>query len=289
MIAISRSADELRRQWRQQILTHLDPRSVAARKGFVALTFVDRANASSVFVDISHLSVVLLYEDESHRHDRAPLRFCGYRVSRVPHGVQWGGAEHNQLYKDLTLVPKRGARGRRLDVRKHELLTLALKLDCRLSRAARHRAAPWPGLRLPRLWAGFRNRYTRGLDGHGPEFEEACRAQSATAAGSFANSAQQLDGLTLYPVDWVSDQLERATAVFAEMTVGLRRQLFRVAGLPDGLIGFQGASAYDFYNSRFRTKSHQRQRDGHGKKTTRATTEKSRDEGRLLEAMSVIA
>ena len=110
MIAINRPAGDLRRQWRQQIRTHCDPRSVAARKGFAALSFVDHANSAAAFVDINNLSVVIVFEDESHRYDHAPLRLCCYDVSRVPHGVRWGGVDNCRLFKDLTLVPRRGTR-----------------------------------------------------------------------------------------------------------------------------------------------------------------------------------
>jgi hypothetical protein len=252
MIAMNRSSNNLLSQWRQQLLTHCDPRSVAARKGFVALTFIDHANTSSVFVDIKSLSVVLVFEDESHRYDRCPLRLCCYDVSRISNGVLWGGANNCRQFKDLTLVPRQNARGRRLDIAKHELLALALKLNCRLSRAARHSAAPWPSLRLPRLWAGFRARVANELWGAGPEFERAVQMQRAEPIAFFRDTARHIDGLTAYPMDWVSGQLNLATAIFAEVTPGMRRQVGRIGNLPDGLVGFQGASAFDFYNSRFR-------------------------------------
>ena len=206
-----------------------------------------------MLVDINSLSVVLVFDDESHKYDRALLRLCCYDVSRVPHGVQWGGADNCRLFKDLTLVPKQNARGPRLDISKHELLALALKLDRRLSRAARHPAAPWPSLRLPRLWAGFRASHANGLRGEGPEFERARRQQSATPIELLHGAARQIDGLVAYPLDWVSGRIECAVAVFAELTLGVRRQVCRIDSFPEGFIGFQGASAFDFYNSRFRS------------------------------------
>lgn len=252
MIALRNPMDELRRQWRQQISGHRDHRSRDARRGFVTLTFVDRGRTAGTFVDINQISVVLLYEDDTLGNDRVPLRFCCYGVRQVPHGIQWGGADNNRLYKDLTLAPKPGARGRRLDLRHRELAALALRLDRRLSRASRYPAAPWPDLRLPQLWAGFRSRDASGLQGEGPEFEAACRSRGDADGALFKNSARQFAGLTLYPFEWVSGQLERATAVFAEVTLRVRRQLFRVSTLPADLIGFSGAAAFDFYSSRYR-------------------------------------
>jgi hypothetical protein len=262
MVTTTPCVDDLPVQWRRQILEHRDPQSVAARKGFVAASFIDQANSSSAFVDIENLLVVLLYEDEFRSVDgsqpqRVPLRLAGYRVSRVPHGVAWGGADYSALYKDLMLTPQHPARGQRIDRSKVELLSLALKLDRRLTRAARHPAAPWPRLRLPRLWAGFRSGDARGLRGDGPEFEQACLRQDLTAAVVFCGAARHMDGLTLYPLDWVSSQLLRTTAVFAELTPTLRRQVFRIETIPNDLIGFHGASAFDFYNSRFRRMSGQ--------------------------------
>jgi hypothetical protein len=252
MIALTSATDELRRQWRQQILAHCNSRHVAARKGFVAMAFVDQANTSSRFVDINKLLVVVLYEGDAHRSEHRSLRLSGYKVSRVPDGVQWGGADNCRLYKDLALAPLYGARGQRLDHSKHELLALALKLDRRLSRAACHPAAPWPGLRLPRLWAGFRTRHVETLRGEGPEFERACRERCKTTSEVFCESAREIISLKAYPLDWVSDQLDSAVAIFAEPTPSLRRQVCRIGSLPEGLIGFHGAGAYDFYNSRFR-------------------------------------
>jgi hypothetical protein len=253
MIAQNNSDSKMLRLWRRQLSTHFDPRKVAARAGFTALTFVDQANTSSLYVDTNDLLIVLVYEDKSRRDDRGPLRLSAYHVGRVPHGVKWGGAENSRLHKDLTLAPKRGAHGLRVDSNKHDLLALALKLDRRLSRAARHPAAPWRELRLPRLWAAFRGRHVGRLRGQGPEFELASRQQDRAASAVFCESARSIDGLTAYPLDWVSSQLESATAMFAEVTPSMQRQVCRIGDLPQGLIGFQGASEYDFYNSRFRS------------------------------------
>jgi hypothetical protein len=132
------------------------------------------------------------------------------------------------------------------------LLALALKLDRRLSRAARYPAAPWPTLRLPRVWAGFHQNQVRNLLGEGPEFEETCRQCRLSAAVLFQRTARRVFGLVLFPMDWVTSQLEQAATIFAELRPSLRRQTCRIAGVPDGLIGYQGASAFDFYNSRYR-------------------------------------
>jgi hypothetical protein len=257
MATTTSSVDKLTAQWRRQIFTHRDPQSVAARRGFVAASFIHQSNARSAFVDIDNLLVVLLYEDEFHSsgktlRNRVPLRLVAYGASRVPHGVQWGGAANNRFFKDLMLTPQFRARGQRIDRNKFELLSLALKLDRRLSRAVRHSAAPWPGLRLPQVWAGFRQNEARNLIGEGPEFEETGRHGGLSATALFQGAAHKVFGLVLFPMDWVTSQLERATAIFAELRPSLRRQTCRTRGVPDGLIGYQGAIAFDFYSSCYR-------------------------------------
>ena len=56
-------------------------------------------------------------------------------------------------------------------------------------------------------------------------------------------------------MDWVSSQLENATAMFAEVTPSLRRQTCRIEGMPDRLIGYEGASTFNFYSSCYRRAS----------------------------------
>jgi hypothetical protein len=231
---------------------HCNPRHVEARKRFVSLAFIDNANTRLPLVNIDDLFLLLLYEDDTCCNGRPTLRLGGYCATRTLDGVQWGGAANCRLLKTLTLAPQYGARNERIDRSKLELLALALKLDRRLSRAARYPSFPWPDLRLPQLWVGYRARHTGELTGEGPEFERACRLQSVAPVELFCNSARQIDGLVTYPLDWVNGQLESAVAIFAELTLGVRRQVCRVGTLPDGLIGYHGASAFDFYNSRFR-------------------------------------
>jgi hypothetical protein len=246
-------------QWRRQILAHRDPQSIAARAGFVAATFVDRGDKLSALVEIERVSAVLLFEECSVDQAwpwRVLLRLVSYGANRVPRGVQWGGEENSQLFKDLTLTPQFGARGQRIDKRKVELLSLAGKMNRRISRAARHPAAPSPTLRLPRLWAGFQPRCVQDLCGKGPEFEEACHQRDGSPTSVLRVAARTAYGLVLYPLDWVSDKLERATTVFAELTPSLRRQVFRIEKMPSDLIGFRGAWAFDFFHSRYRRIPH---------------------------------
>jgi hypothetical protein len=128
-----------------------------------------------------------------------------------------------------------------------------------LSLAAHHPAAPSRPLRLPRLWAGFHRDAAQDLRGEGPEFEAECRLGSASANDLLQGAARHKFGLLLVPMDWVSSQIEMAKAVFAEVRPSLRQQVCRIGRLPEGLIGYQGASEYDFWNSKFRRVHRERQ------------------------------
>lgn len=107
-------------------------------------------------------------------------------------------------------------------------------------------------LRLPRLWAGFRPRDVGGLRAEGPEIELLCRRLGTTPSVMLERTVRPFEGLALCPLDWANGQLERAVAVFARMPGCVPRQVAPFTKLPDGLVGFQGACAFDFYSSRFR-------------------------------------
>jgi hypothetical protein len=244
-------------QWHRQILRHRNPQAIAARSRFVVTSFIDQAGKCSALVDINRLLVVLLYEDPvghrcSPRPNGSPLRFAGYRVTRVPHGIQWGGATNSQFFKDLTLAPRARGRSQRLDCGQTQMVDLAAGMDRRLARAGRHPNAPWPKLRLPRVWAGFRVHSAHALRGDGPEFELACCDAKTASALIFERSKRMVNGIALHPLEWVSSKLDQAVAVYAELTPSLRRQVFRIESGLDSLVGYQGASEFDFYHSRFR-------------------------------------
>jgi len=98
-----------------------------------------------------------------------------------------------------------------------------------------------------------------------------------------------MDGLRLYPLDWVSNQLERALVMFAEVTPSMRRQICRVEGLPDGLIGYRGASAFDFYNSRYRRVHRRHPPSGDGEKHSMLIPRMDRGTAQLMQTASCVA
>jgi hypothetical protein len=256
MAITTKAPTSITSHWHRQIFRSRSPQLIAARSPFVAASYIAQDSTCSTFVDINRLLIVLLYEevvrtDYSPTGNQSPLRFSGYRVTRVPHGVCWGGAANSQFFKDLTLTPRPGGRHQRLDCVKTRMVELAERMDRRLARAGRRPSAPWPGLRLPRVWAGFRSGNSHELRGDGPEFEQACCDARATSVATFQGSRCLLRGLVLHPLDWVSSRLDQAVVVYAELTPKWRRQVFRIGGVND-LIGYRGASEFDFYHSRFR-------------------------------------
>ena len=95
MLTINRSGASLATRWRNEVLAQREPQRVNLRRGFAAVSFIDQSNSMSAFVDTRRLLAVVLYEDEppitTGGRLRTPLRLGGYRIRKVPHGMQWGG------------------------------------------------------------------------------------------------------------------------------------------------------------------------------------------------------
>jgi hypothetical protein len=206
-------------------------------------------------IELEKLLLVLLY-DEPQENGTLSLRLAGYSSVRAPWGMMWGGAEQCRFFKDLLLYPTPQARGRRLDATRGQLLQLALRLDGHLTRHARY---PWlihrPHLQLPRLWAGFRASHVAHLSADGPELEAYCCRTGKSPSQSLEQSHRNHEGLTLFPLEWVSHQWRNMTAVFADLRCFPKWQVFPLRHMPEDLQGFQKAAEYDFYSSRFRFRS----------------------------------
>jgi hypothetical protein len=202
-------------------------------------------------VEIDRLLLVAVY-DEEYSPKRRAIRVIGCRGKRIDHGVQWGGLECCEIYKDLGLSPLPRARGLRIDLADTQLLHLALRLHHRIDQALRFQPSlARRQLRLPRLWAGYKARDAQGITGSGPEFEGLCQKFAMAPAAMFKKFEREHFGLRLYPMEWTSHCLDQAKAVFAELTGFPQRQAFGVSGESD-LLGYVGAAAFDFFSSRFR-------------------------------------
>lgn len=266
MSTVASARCNLKAQWRSQMIRRRHGHRIGPRMGLAAISFADRSKLHAPFTEIGSVHIFVMYEDAVRAPDgtlssRTPLRFGAYRASRVPHGVAWGGVANSALFKNVALSPQPQARGQRLDVDNAELLQIALDLDVLLWRASRHPGLRRPKLRLPRLWAGFRTRDSVALKGEGPEFERQCKLCNTPSEILFERTLRCVDGLTLCPLDWVSGKLNRSVAIFAQTQGMPKRQVAPVGQPPDGLMGFQGASVFDFYNSRFRRTRNSGSRD----------------------------
>jgi hypothetical protein len=173
-------------------------------------------------------------------------RLVGVRAVPCEHGVAWGGEGNVRFAKNLALCPRPGARGSRVDARRTRVLELAQRLDHRIDQAMRLQPSGHNRqFRLPQVWAGFNDADAINLFGEGPEFEETFRWYQTSAQRTFESFRRGHQGLALYPLEWVSGQLEDAAGMFAEMSGLPRRQAFQMTDAPEKLVGQQGAMAYD--------------------------------------------
>jgi hypothetical protein len=244
---------DLRHRWRRQVAARHHRTSSYWPRPSGALCYLVDGGRRGELAELDKILAMLLY-DEPVGRQRPAVRVVGYRACRVDDGVQWGGEGNARIFKNLALAPRPGARGERLDLHDGELLEAALGLDRRVDQAARYPASirnrP---LRLPKLWAGFRSHVASELRGEGPELEALASRFGLSTDCMFRKFQRPHEGLVLCPLAWVSDQLASATAIFAELAGLPRRQAFDLGGFPGGLVGFQDASAFDFYASSFRS------------------------------------
>jgi hypothetical protein len=254
----TRPYHQLQRRWRRQIAARLSRRSIHRRRDAGAVGFLVDGYRTGGLVELPRVLLVVVY-DEPAAHRRWSIGVRAYRATRVQHGVLWGGAENARLRKDLALCPRPGGKGPRINSRNVEFLDLALRLDHRIEQAVRLQpSAHNRQFRLPRIWAGFGSADAAQLAGEGPEFEEVCQWYRLPAQAAFEQFRRSQDGLALYPLDWVSGQLDDSLALYAELEGMPRRQAFQLSELPRDLAGHQGAMAYDFFsgNPRRRPRGH---------------------------------
>jgi hypothetical protein len=214
-------------------------------------------------VEVENLHIVILY-DEQLRPGYCALRLVGYSGSRIPWGVRFGAPENCRFCKDLRLQPVPGGRGCRLDLESTELLALGLGLVRELDRHARYRQSQVrEQLQLPKLWAGFSATDAARITGDGPELAAYASRTGKSHQHLLEHLRREHQGLTLFPAAWVSHHWQQVVTVFADVARFARRQVFHLRHLPDDLVGYQDAVAFDFH-SRFRRRGHRRHRSaGH--------------------------
>jgi hypothetical protein len=249
------TSSDLLECWRHQFANQRS-RNIQRRLRLAALGYLVKGPIRHALVQVEHLILVVLRTEQLD----PGMRLTGYSAQRVEWGVDWGGPKHNPFAKDLTLEPRQGARGWRLDLACGELVRLGLRLERELERHARIRQLPVRRrVELPRLWAGFRLSEAREFKGDGPEFDAACRQTGKIPRQLFTDARKSHQGLLLFPLDWVSNRWEQAVSVFADLDRLPRRQVIRVGDPVNDLAGYRGAAHFDLLQSRFKQGHEDRQ------------------------------
>jgi len=244
---LSDTSSDLLERWRRQLAIQ-GSKNNQRRLRLAALGYLVSGPIRHALVQVEHLILVVLRAGQS----EPPLRLTGYTAKRVEWGVDWGGPKCNRFAKDLMLEPRPGARGWRLDLARGELVLLGLRLAHERERHCRIRQLPVKRrVELPRLWAGFRSSVAGDLNADGPEFDAACRQSGKTPRQLFADARRHEQGLTLFPLEWVSNHWEQAVTVFADLDRLPKRQVIWVNDPEQDLAGYRGAVHFDLNECRF--------------------------------------
>lgn len=239
--------EQLVERWRRQIGRR---RPYRRSRPLAALGFLRHSSARDcTFVELRHVLLVSLFDDPIGRSAPA-MRLVGYGASQIDHGIEWSDCK---FYKDLRIEPEWGASGLQIDSSQTELLHLALRMRAELYRFDRYyprsaRSEP----QLPCVWAGFAPADAESLEGDGPEFHGLREKFDLSPEVLLRKFRREYEGLHCYPIEWMGGVLRRALRLFVDLDEMPRVQVFRVGSLPEGLIGFSGAAAYNFYDSRQR-------------------------------------
>jgi hypothetical protein len=265
-LMISQTSTSLLQTWFSRVGSR---RHRASVRPFAALGCLVSQPAIHGLVPLEKVVLVVLH-DEPRPNGQIALRLSGYRGTRLPWGVAWGGHYGSVLYKDLRLTPRLDATGVRLDPANEGLLRLALNLENRLHAAHCHGAPTKTEFRLPRLWAGFRPADAATITGQGPELDTASQHRRVAPQTLFRRLTRAHGDYVLYPADWVSHESKRVQAVFADIGGFPARQTISITDLAVDLVGYAGAVQYDLYDSRFRERWRQDAHRDHAAKTALA-------------------
>ena len=209
------------------------------------------------------LFVVLYDEDAGWSPPRT--RLAGYSARRVPWGVRCGGAQDCQFDKDANLRPKPRAVGWRMDSRHRAVLRTARQLRKAVAcRGDLSDDAIPTQIQLPEFWAAFGPRDVDRIHGDGPELLGEVHTTGQSAAELMRARRRDHNGLTLFPLPWVSHLWERFRAVFVDLADFPKHQVFELSDPAADLCGFRAACEFDFFHSRFRGLGR------HGKRTAPA-------------------
>ena len=228
-------------QWRERLggrRRRAQPRPIAA------LGYLTDCPTVDGLIEVEKLTLVLLH-DEPIRFGQCALRLAGHCGSRIPWGVRFGGYAHCRFVKDLMLQPVAGGEGYRVDLANEELLVLGLQLERDLDRHLRFHKRLRDRPSLPKLWAGFPPEIAASITGDGPELAAYAARIGTDPKCLLKRLRRDFQGLTVFPLAWVSHHWQQAAAIFADLTHFPRRQVFRLHNRDD-LVGFHDAAEFDF-------------------------------------------
>jgi len=229
-----------------QQLVCLPPRRLAA------MSLLTKARIHEGLIPLRRVLFVVLY-DEDAGWSPPRTRLAGYGARRVPWGIRCGGAQDCHFDKDTNLRPKPRAVGWRMDSRHRAVLRTARQLRKEIaSRRDEPHGAISTQIQLPKFWAAFGPRDDDRIDGDGPELLGEVHTSGRGAEELMRERRRDHNGLTLYPLPWVSHLWERFRAVFVDLADFPTRQVFGLSDPATDLCGYRAACEFDFFHSRFR-------------------------------------
>lgn len=240
----------LLRRWRRQIVGRRTPGRRTPR-ALAAIGYLPSGPVLDGLIELQNLLLVVLY-DKLTQKQRISILLAGYSANLVDWGVELGGIERARFLKDLRLRPTHDALGQRISLASRTLLQLALELDDQVERHRRQRSLRvWPSVRLPSLWAGFHQAAARDLSPFGPELEHMCSRTGRSADAVIEHVRREHFGLLLYPLEWVSHNVQCAVTLFADVSTWSQGHVFQLRNPAKDLVGYRGAVQFDFFSSPF--------------------------------------
>lgn len=233
-------------RWRRQF--SIVPRRGRPPRECAALTFLFSTPTRCGLIELHELTAVVVYDRQHDLQSEVVMR--SYGAEQVQEGVAWGEPSRCQLERHLNRPPRRDSWGVRFDIGERDLLEASLSMDWRMEVHRRRPNAPRGSqLRLPPMWLGFPLALDGKLSGKGPELAAAAISTGTSEESLIKQTGRVHGGQLLLPLDWTGHHWRQSISVFADFSKFPRRQIFSLADPAEGLVGYQGASSFDFYRS----------------------------------------
>ena len=219
---------------------------------YAAMSVLAKARIHEGLIPLRRALFVMLYDEDAGWSPQR-TRLAGYRARRIPWGVRCGGAQNCQFDKNANLRPKPRAVGWRIDSRYREVLRTARQLRNEIASRRDEPGGTIPThIQLPDFWAAFGPRDVDRINGDGPELLGEIHTTGQSAEELMHERRRDHNGLTLYPLPWVSHLWERFRSVLIDVGNFPTSQVFDLTDPATDLCGFRAACEFDFFHSRFR-------------------------------------